>query len=580
MNSNISPNENAGKILAIFAIIFLAFIIFLSGITNVATSRKNRVNYAKESVDMPERGTIYSRDGRVLSQSFQKYYLAFNGNNINNEKKEFFSELLSIYTGVDKKEILKNVELKKRVVLLENINASLAEDLRILGKEMDKSDIFKIFYVNGKPVRRGLEISAQEIIRIYPYEDLMEPVLGYFSKGKDSGIIGIENTYNEVLAGSNEGIAKAKRDVAGNIILNSNSYRIDRADGSDVVLALNSYLQKDIEGILDKYQQSLESDEIIAVVMDSKSGDIYAMASSKRYNAQSLGSGDVSKMSISAFQYVYEPGSVIKSFIMAALLEEKLIGEYTLIDGHGGKYKLGRATITDTHEQDRFTAEEAIYHSSNIAMAQIAQSLTPYKYKQTIQDFGFEEKTGADISYEHIGKVPSITEFKDPVIKGTVAYGYGLSVNFMQVVKAYNAFNNDGKIIEPKIARKVSLDKERVFNITKNEKQAISQVTAMKMLKMLRKVVTQGTGVSANIDGVFLAGKTGTAMVAKGAGYANIYNSSFVGFANEINGDRKYTIGVLAIKPKKSYFASMAAAPVFKEVVEAMINRGWIKREP
>jgi len=92
------------------------------------------------------------------------------------------------------------------------------------------------------------------------------------------------------------------------------------------------------------------------------------------------------------------------------------------------------------------------------------------------------------------------------------------------------------------------------------------------MLKILRKVVTRGTGKRANLKGIFIAGKTGTAHISKKGAYQNIYNSTFVGFANEIKGNKKFTIGVLVIDPKKNYFASLSAVPIFKKIVQVMVN--------
>ena len=99
------------------------------------------------------------------------------------------------------------------------------------------------------------------------------------------------------------------------------------------------------------------------------------------------------------------------------------------------------------------------------------------------------------------------------------------------------------------------------------------------MQKILRKTVNRGTGVNAQVEGVYTAGKTGTAHIAKEGKYEDLYHSSFLGFANEIGGDRRYTIGILVINPKTDYFASKTATLIFKECVEKMIERGWITRE-
>jgi cell division protein FtsI (penicillin-binding protein 3) len=169
-----------------------------------------------------------------------------------------------------------------------------------------------------------------------------------------------------------------------------------------------------------------------------------------------------------------------------------------------------------------------------------------------------------------------IAQFKDPLIRATASYGYGFSVNMMQLVKAFNVFNNNGNMIEPKLTRKVALSKSKILDITKKERPVISQVTALKMLKILRKAVTKGTAMNGHVDGVYTAGKTGTAHVAREGKYEDVYHSTFLGFANEIGGARRYTIGVLVTNPKTDYYASKTAVPIFKACVEKLAERGWL----
>ncbi len=580
MASEFGPNDNAGKILAIFAIIFLSFIVFLSGITNVATSSIYSYNYTKQRVDAPLRGTIYSRDGKVLSRSFHKYDLALNGIHIKADKVEELSDILSIYTGIDRAHLLAEIKKLKRVVLLEGFDEKLAQDLGYLTRKLDGLGFFRTLQVNGREIRRGLEIiKKEEVFREYPFDDMLEPVLGYFNRGEGKGTIGLENVYERILAENRKGLIRAERDVSGHMILNKKADRSRKIDGSDIVLTVNSLLQKDMEAIFDRYKEELEAHEILGAVMDSRSGEVYAIASSNRYNAEHLSSRQVDYMKVNAVQYLFEPGSVIKPFVVAKLIEEKLVGVYDLVRGYNGRYKLGRKVITDSHPKEWFSVEEAVYHSSNIAMAQLSQKLSPYRFNELMEQFGFGQRSGIDLSYEAVGSMLGISQLKDPLIRATASYGYGFSVNLMQLIKGFNVFNNDGMIVDPKLARKVAIGKSKILDITRNERQAISQVTARKMQKILRKTVLRGTGVNARVEGVYTAGKTGTAHIAKEGKYEDLYHSTFLGFANETEGERRYTIGILVINPKTDYFASKTATPIFKECVEAMVERGWINRK-
>ena len=496
------------------------------------------------------------------------------------DKMEEFSDILAVYTGMESKAILSEIRKLKRVVLQEGIDEGAAQDLGYLTRKLDGMGFFKTLHINGRDIRRGLElVKRAETFREYPFDNMLEPVLGYYNRGEGKGTIGLENVYENILAENKKGIVMAERDVAGHMILNKNADRSRKVDGNDIVLTVNSLLQKDLEGILDHFKADLEAHEILGVVMDSRSGELYAVASSNRYNAEHLSSSEINHMKVNAVQYLFEPGSVIKPFVVSKLIEEKLVGVYDLVRGYNGRYKLGRKVITDSHPKEWFSVEEAVYHSSNIAMAQLSQKLSPYRFNEMMEQFGFSERSGVDLSYESVGRMLGISQLKDPLVRATASYGYGFNVNLMQLMKAFNVFNNDGKMIEPKLVRKVAIGRNKVLDISRNERQAISQVTALKMQKILRKTVNKGTGVNAQVEGVYTAGKTGTAHIAKEGKYEDLYHSSFLGFANEIGGDRRYTIGILVINPKTDYFASKTATPIFKECVEKMIERGWITRE-
>ena len=307
--------------------------------------------------------------------------------------------------------------------------------------------------------------------------------------------------------------------------------------------------------------------------MNSKTGKIYAIASTNRFNPHKIRTKqDIKNMNIDVIQYLYEPGSVMKSIIFSGLIEENLINLYELVKGYNGRMRLGKKIITDEHKKDYFSAEEGIIYSSNIVLSQLAQRLSGYSYKNLLENFEFNTKSGIDLNYERVGTLPSLAQLNDKLIKATTAYGYGINVNLMQLIKAYNVFNNDGKMVTPSLVEKIAFENQKPFIVESKEKETISSLSARKMLKILRKVVTRGTGKNANIKGVFIAGKTGTAHISYKGKYKNIYNSSFIGFANEIKGNKRFIIGVLVIEPKKNYFASLSAAPIFKEIVQILID--------
>ncbi|MDD3467778.1 MAG: penicillin-binding transpeptidase domain-containing protein, partial [Campylobacterales bacterium] len=189
--------------------------------------------------------------------------------------------------------------------------------------------------------------------------------------------------------------------------------------------------------------------------------------------------------------------------------------------------------------------------------------------------FGFGKKSGVDLSYELKGDLPSKSALATEIYKATVSYGYGMRANFMQIIAAYNVFNNDGVYVTPKIADKIFAEGMEQKIYPDEIKQVISETTAAKMKMILRKVVEKGTGTAAKINGLDVGGKTGTAHIAKDGVYAKSFNSSFFGFANDAT--TKYTIGVLVVEPKKAHFASATAVPVYKAIVLKMESDGLLK---
>ena len=158
------------------------------------------------------------------------------------------------------------------------------------------------------------------------------------------------------------------------------------------------------------------------------------------------------------------------------------------------------------------------------------------------------------------------------------AYGYGMLTNFMQLIKAYSAFNNEGIAVTPKIVKSMSDQSGKMYDVPRSVSslQACSPKTARAINDMLQGTVNRGTGTAAQYDGLEVGGKTGTAHISEKGKYVEKYHSSFFGFVNDKFG-HKYTIGVFVIKPKKVYFASQTAAPTFQKIIGKMVEKKYLK---
>ena len=329
-------------------------------------------------------------------------------------------------------------------------------------------------------------------------------------------------------------------------------------------------LDKDIETLIVKYNKKFESKNIIISIMDNKTGKIIYLSDPKI-----------------ATQYEFEPGSIIKPISISLVLDHNKVKTNELIDAYNdgkkdkngyyprGKYKLNRWTIGDDHKikKHNMTLEDIIIHSSNIGTLILAQRLTGEEFFNGFKSFGLSKKTDIDIANEKRGLLHHLYQYKlgeksgkDNVFKATDSYGQGITVTFMQMMKAYSVFNDNGIITTPYL--------KLPFIVVK--KQIIKPTTANTIKNYLISNVKKGTAKKAYIKGIEIGAKTGTANIVENGKYVRKYISSCFGFVNFDN--HKYTIGVSIIDPIHSgkhwyyYYASQSAVPIFKDVSKLLIN--------
>lgn len=604
--------DKTKKIVILFMFIALALFILLFSVSNTMTNYRRLPKLLTSKIELAIRGDIVSSDNFKISSSKKLYKAAIDTRFLDLNKKELFIKLFSIYSDIAEKIIRKKVDESLKdpgsIVLSYNIDSRTAKNLKELGFKLNRLNVFQSINVKGGKILRGLRISESGEKRLYSYKDALTPVVGYITKfenegkTKVKGIKGLEKSYDDLLNNTKDGVLKGERDVLSYISFNKNSVIKNRDDGATLLLNIPLKLQKNIEMILDNHKKKLEADEIIVSIMESTTGKILTLATSNRFDPENIKQEDIPSLNVKAIEYQFEPGSVLKPISLALVLNHDKIKKNELLFAYNkstpnkegeykrGAYKLGRYTIKDDHrfKKNYLTIDDIITYSSNIGTLQLAQRLSAEEFSGGLKKFGLTEKTGIDLPYERQGIIPKNYQFragesqgKDNIFKATVSYGQGMTSTFMQILKAYSVFNNDGYIVTPQIVSSLITPNNKIVKIDTLEAQkVISKKSANEMKRLLIKTVQEGTGTGTIIDGLEIGGKTGTAQIARHGKYLRKYISSFFGFANDKQ--HKYTIGVTVINPISTgkhwyyYYASSSAVPVYKELIQTLVKFNYL----
>ena len=613
-SKNIEKIDKTKKIVILFSLIFLCLTILMISVFRTITENRHLPSLTGEKSELAVRGDIVSSDNFKIASSKKLYKASIDTRYLDPAKRELFLNLFSIYSNTDYKELENRlIEGEKNpgnLILSYGINSRSAKNLKELAFKLIQLDVFKSRLVNGNKILRGLTISESGEKRTFSYEDTLTPVVGYISKfeseagkTKVNGIKGLERNYNKVLNQTKDGVLQGDRDVLSYISFDKNSVIRKRIDGATLNLNIPLKLQKNIEMTLDSYKQKLTADEIIVAVMESRTGKVITMASSNRFNPEQIKKEDIPSLNVNAIEYQFEPGSVIKPLSISLAIDKNLVKKnenFPAYNSGGGRnsageypkgaYKIGRFTIKDDHQftKNYLSLDDIVMFSSNIGTLQIAQRLTGPEFFEGMKRFGFTRKTGIDLPYEKKGVMPKIWQFsagdkdkKDNVFKATVSFGQGMTSTFIQLLKAYTVFNNDGNMITPHIVSHLTYDNTKYKPYDDKPEKIVSKQTADLMKKLLVRTVEEGTGRAARIEGLEIGGKTGTAQIARGGKYLKKYISSFIGFVNDEKGN-SYTIGVTVMNPNSTgkywyyYYASWSAVPVFKEIVQNLVKLNYL----
>jgi cell division protein FtsI (penicillin-binding protein 3)/stage V sporulation protein D (sporulation-specific penicillin-binding protein) len=408
-------------------------------------------------------------------------------------------------------------------------------------------------------------------VRFYPQNDFVSQVVGFLG-GEGSGQYGIEGYYEDSLKGKS-GIMERKSGI--DFLFSSASPT--SLDGSDVYLTIDYYIQLQAEALLNKYKSKLDMDAGQIIVMKPDTGKIVALANFPGFNPNKYSKEkDLDIFQNSAMQKLFEPGSILKPFTMAAALNEgKITPDTTYTDT--GTVQFGTKVIHNFAKEKYGlqTMTQVLEKSINTGAVYAEEKLDHQTFLDYFDKFGFFKKTGVDLQGEVFSRNDNLKSGPD-MNYATASFGQGIELTPIQVARGFCAFANGGKLVKPYIVEKIGgpagSGREEIQTKPEISQPIISQQTASQITTMLISVVDNGFNSVAKIPGYYLAGKTGTAQVplSGGKGYdPDKTIQSFIGYGPALN--PQFLILVKLDDPKVSK-SSLSAVPVFKELAQYIIN--------
>ncbi len=399
----------------------------------------------------------------------------------------------------------------------------------------------------------------REYRRYYPAGEVTAHALG-FTDIDDKGQEGLELAYESALHGT-PGKRKIIRDPYGHVVEEVESIR-DPEPGHDITLSIDRRLQylayRELKAAVQRHGAHAGS----AVVLDVQTGEVLAMVNQPAFNPNNRDElhGDPTRNR--AATDVFEPGSTLKPFTIAAALESGKFRPTTMIDTAPGFFKVGNAIVHDVHNYGRIDVTTILQKSSNVGISKMALEMPAEQVWNAFTRAGFGSKASEDFPGEATGVLKNFRQWRD-VERVTAAYGYGVSVTALQLVRAYAALADGGRL------RPVSFMRAGGPGQTVKTGVAAFRPELTKQLRRMLESVSQegGTGTEARVTGYRVAGKTGTVKKSHEGGYAeHSYLAVFAGFAPVTN--PRLAMVVMIDEPQgDAYYGGQVAAPVFGKVM-------------
>lgn len=545
------------RVILISCLLFFSFALIVGRMFQLQVLKKEQLYKLAARQQMsqiplvPKRGTIYDRQGNELAISV---------------------EVDSVYV-----EPRKVVDVEKAVRELSSIFQYETKELKEKLKSPKSFEWVqrKISPKESEAVKR-LQLSGVHFIRenkrFYPHSQLAAHIIGFV--GLDSkGLEGIEQQYDFLLNGK-QNILKAEKDAKGRRIMVAGPPHEKEDDYRNIILTIDKQIQHIVETEMKSAVEKWGANGGMAIVMDPMNGKVLALASSPFFNPNQFIQYQPRSWRNRAVSDVFEPGSMFKAFLAAAVLEEKIVQPSDSFYCENGSYTLYDRTIRDQTKHGWLTFQQIIKVSSNIGAAKAAEKMGKERFYRALCDFGFGEKTGLGLPGEAKG-ILRHPQYWPPVMLNTIAFGQGIAVTGIQMATALSAIANGGALKKPQIVEGITNAKGDEIQSFKpvSVRRVISEETS-RQVRALLKMATEkgGTGELAVPHGYEVGGKTGTGQKVDSilGGYSeDKYTSGFMGFAPA--DAPKIVVLVVIDEPKGSTSGGIVAAPVFRAIVEKVL---------
>jgi cell division protein FtsI/penicillin-binding protein 2 len=559
-----SGNSRIYLLLILFFIVGAAIIgrLFYIQITNhshyKALASKQHIN---EEVLPAKRGEIFFSDEvNILAENRGMETINIAPREIEDPIK--LAKTLAPIVEMEESEILKKISFKDDpwIVLKKDVTLEKTEGLReIKGVYLESN--FSRYYPQNK--------MASHLIGFYGYDQKGEKRVGQY---------GIEGYWNTQLQGE-DGYWKGMVDANGNRILSPFNEIQEPINGDHLILTLDSniqvFIEEQLEDLIKKYKPAGGT----IIVSNPQTGEILAMASRPNFDPNNYrDEKDISVFKNPAVSIPFEPGSIFKPITMAGALEENIVSpQTTYIDK--GKVKISGCTIrnSDLKAHGKKTMTEVLELSLNTGAVFVVEQLGREKFIKYVEDFGFGENTSIDLSSEVSGSINNILNppSNEKLIEyANASFGQGISATPIQIITAFSAIANQGKMVKPYVVKKIIHPNGNEEEIKQQAiKEVMSPETASRLTAMMVSVVKNGYGKKAGVEGYLIAGKTGTAQVPdldKGGYFPNKTIHSFIGYAPAFN--PKFLIFLKMDYPKGVRFSSDSLTPAFNKIAQYLFS--------